>query len=85
MKTTVEITWDRPEDQNWLCAGNILLALQRYCKNTRFEVKEVSKFDAKLDELHGIAKYVEARIQELFVLDKMTKNNSSEEYDDLPF
>lgn len=40
MKTTVEIEWDDPKEQAWLCADNISLALHAYCKNTKFKVKE---------------------------------------------
>jgi hypothetical protein len=43
MKTTVEIEWDGPEDQAWLCAENIALALHVYCPNTKFKVVDVSR------------------------------------------
>lgn len=42
METTVTITWDKPEDVNWLCPANIKLALQAYCTNTKFEVVETN-------------------------------------------
>jgi len=38
METTVKIKWDKPKEQDWLCADNISLALHAYCKNTKFEV-----------------------------------------------
>ena len=41
MKTIVEIEWDQPEEQAWLCAENISIALHAYCKNTKFKVREV--------------------------------------------
>ena len=41
MKTTVEIEWDTPKEQEWLCADNISVALSEHCKNTKFKVKEV--------------------------------------------
>jgi hypothetical protein len=41
METIVKIIWDKPEEQNWLCADNINIALSEYCKNTKFEVIEV--------------------------------------------
>lgn len=37
----VEISWDQPKERFWLNAGNVSLALHAYCKNTRFEVKEI--------------------------------------------
>ncbi len=43
METTVKITWDKPEEQQWLCADNIKIALSQHCKNTKFEVIEIQK------------------------------------------
>lgn len=43
METTVKITWDKPEEQQWLCADNIKIALSQHCKNTKFEVVEISQ------------------------------------------
>ncbi len=62
MKTKVEISWDKPEDQNWLCAGNIQAALSAHCTNTKFEVKELSEImkeltKFELDVISTIAKY----------------------------
>lgn len=37
MKTIVEIEWDQPEDENWLCPDNIALALSQVCRNTTFK------------------------------------------------
>ena len=47
MKTTVEIEWDVPEEQLWLCVDNIAIALSLHCKNTKFKVKEVSTCECK--------------------------------------
>lgn len=41
MKTVVEIEWDTPEEQQWLCADNIAIALHQVCTNTRFKVKSL--------------------------------------------
>lgn len=41
MKTTVEIEWDEPKEQAWLCADNIAVALHAHCPNTKFVVREV--------------------------------------------
>lgn len=53
METTVKITWDKPEEQQWLCADNIKIALSQHCKNTKFEVAETStpnNFKERLNE-----------------------------------
>lgn len=42
MKTIVEIEWDEPKIQEWLCADNISLALHAYCENTKFKVRDIS-------------------------------------------
>lgn len=36
----VEIDWDN-DDPHWLNADNVHMCLQSYCKNTKFEVREV--------------------------------------------
>ncbi len=41
METIVKITWDEPEDENWLNPFNIGLALSFYYKNTHFMVEEI--------------------------------------------
>lgn len=41
MITTVEIEWDAPVDELWLCPDNIKLALEACCANTKFKVKRV--------------------------------------------
>lgn len=30
METTVKIIWDKPEEQKWLCADNIKIALSQF-------------------------------------------------------
>lgn len=42
METIVKITWDKPQIQEWLCADNIKIALSSYCKNTKFDVKDIN-------------------------------------------
>lgn len=42
METIVKITWDEPQMKEWLCADNIKIALSAYCKNTKFEVKDIN-------------------------------------------
>jgi hypothetical protein len=42
MKTTVEIQWDKPQEQIWLNADNIQIALSTHCRNTRFNVREIN-------------------------------------------
>jgi hypothetical protein len=37
----VKIKWDKPKDKNWLNNNNIVVALSRYCKNTKFDVIEL--------------------------------------------
>jgi len=41
METVVKIIWDKPKEQQWLCAENIKIALSQYCKNTEFKVIEI--------------------------------------------
>jgi len=38
-----EITWDEPDDQNWLNIYNIKVCLDAYCPNTHFEVVELDE------------------------------------------
>lgn len=45
MERIVRITWDEPQDINWLCNGNIKVALSEHCKNTKFEVEDLSILD----------------------------------------
>jgi len=40
MERIVKITWDKPEEYEWLCPDNIKSALQVYCKNTQFKVED---------------------------------------------
>lgn len=43
MKTVVEIDYDSPQEDHWLCPDNIQLALEACCPNinTKFKVKKV--------------------------------------------
>lgn len=43
MKIKVEIEWDKPKEQFWLCLDNIAYALAKCCTNTKFKVKEIGK------------------------------------------
>ncbi len=43
METIVKIKWDSSEDQDWLCADNIGIALSSHCKNTKFEVEDIKE------------------------------------------
>lgn len=36
---SVVIEWDYPEDEFWLNPDNIKMALESYCKNTKFTVR----------------------------------------------
>lgn len=47
MKTVVEIEWDEPQLQEWLCADNISIALHAYCKNTKFKVTNLDNKEPK--------------------------------------
>jgi len=42
-KTIVKIEWDKPSDEDWLCADNICIALNAYCKNTKFKVTKLKE------------------------------------------
>lgn len=37
-KVVVEIEWNEPDEQDWLNADNVAIALHAYCKNTKFIV-----------------------------------------------
>ncbi|MCH8067845.1 MAG: hypothetical protein IID16_01030 [Candidatus Marinimicrobia bacterium] len=41
MEIIVKIKWDEPKEKDWLCAGNVSLALHAYCKTTKFKVSEL--------------------------------------------
>lgn len=47
MRTIVEIEWDHPEEQAWLCSDNIATALRAYCPNTKFTVFTVTDASPK--------------------------------------
>ena len=56
MKTIVEIEWDEPQLQEWLCADNIAIALHAYCTNTKFKVRELKSLEQINKELFGESK-----------------------------
>lgn len=43
LKIKVEIEWDKPTTPGWLNPYNIKLALESYCKNTKFKVLEIPR------------------------------------------
>lgn len=58
MKTIdVSITWNNPDEENWLNADNIAIALHVYCPNTQFEVEERTYFK---EEIKKLAKFLRA-------------------------
>lgn len=74
METIIKITWDKPEDENWLCADNIKIALSAYCKNTKFEVVEIKPENLKIPEKDSdILKMLDECF--LFVQDKLVIEN----------
>lgn len=56
METIVKIKWDTPTDKNWLCSDNIKIALSEYCKNTKFEVEEVTLSESRDIKINQILK-----------------------------
>lgn len=51
MTTQVQIEWDTPKDENWLCPDNIALALHAYCKNTKFKVTKIDSNDKVIEAI----------------------------------
>ena len=43
---TFEITFNEP-NKNWLCSDNLKIALESYCVNTKFTVKELKSRKGK--------------------------------------
>lgn len=58
MKTIVEITWDEPEYEEWLCPDNIKLALSSYCTNTKFEVKQIPPLSNENITIEIVARFL---------------------------
>ncbi len=48
-KMVVEIEWDYPDEQHWLNADNIKVAMSSHCKNTVFNVVELVAEDKDAD------------------------------------
>lgn len=46
-KIKVEIWWDLPKEKVWLNTFNIETALNDYCKNTKFKVRELKEQNRK--------------------------------------
>lgn len=51
----VKITWDTPDDPEWLNPYNVELVLAEYCPNTAFEVTQVSEM--KPVRIHDVAQF----------------------------
>ena len=60
MKTIVKINWDHPQEQLWLCADNIALALSAYCRNTKFEVIELNELSGS-EAIYGFCAWLSGR------------------------
>jgi len=60
MKTKVEIEWDKPQEQQWLCADNIAIALSAYCKNTKFNVKDINEMSGA-EAIYGFCGWLTTR------------------------
>jgi hypothetical protein len=58
MDTLVKITWDQPEEQNWLCADNIKIALSAYCKNTKFDVEDLNNEMTASEAIYGFCAWL---------------------------
>ena len=69
MKTKVIIEWDKPKEQQWLCADNIAIALSAYCKNTKFEVSEIKEMSGS-EAVYGFCGWLTCR-------DKVTKMSAT--------
>lgn len=39
----VKITWDTPDEKFWLNPGSIKYVLESFCKNSKFEVEEITE------------------------------------------
>lgn len=64
MNTIVNIKWDKPEEQAWLCDANIQLALENYCKNTKFKVKELEEMTGS-EAIIGFCGWLASRDEEV--------------------
>ena len=60
MKTIVKIEWDKPKEQQWLCADNIKLALSAYCKNTKFNVSDINELSGS-EAIFGFCAWLTTR------------------------
>ncbi len=69
MKTKVEINWDKPEQQDWLCAGNIQAALSAHCTNTKFEVKELDEITGS-ESVYGFCAWLTTRKEKTIMSSK---------------
>lgn len=74
MKTVVQIEWDSPQEQHWLCADNIALALHSYCINTNFKVIEIGDIKTDLNLVKKELKNLQAEISHI------SKNEIDQKY-----
>lgn len=45
----IEIEWDWPDEDFWLPADSVALALHAYCENTNFTVTEAAQHNVQAD------------------------------------
>ncbi len=64
METIVKINWDKPEEQDWLCDGNVSIALHSYCKNTKFDVTELKEMTAS-EAIFGFSAWLTSRKEKI--------------------
>ena len=69
METIVKINWDKPEDQDWLCVDNINIALETYCKNTKFETKELTEMTGS-EAIYGLCAWLITRKEKVVLSSK---------------
>lgn len=60
METIVKITWNKPEEKDWLCDENISIALHSYCKNTKFKVTDLKEMTAS-ESIFGFCAWLTGR------------------------
>ncbi len=68
MEINVKIKWDTPGGKHWLNPDNIATALSAYCKNTTFEVSEITPNKITDYDIDGTALPIEdqARLRMMF-------------------
>ena len=69
METIVKINWDKPKEQDWLCADNINIALRSHCKNTKFEVKDLKEMTGS-EAIFGFCAWLSGRKEKTIMSSK---------------